>query len=487
MTNASNIPMSRRTVLAGASVAGFAAVTPVSASLLPDPEKTEDYDVVVIGSGMAGCAAALEAAGSGARVVVLEKLAENRMGGNSALAGGLFAAPLSASDADKSAFVADFEGKALGRGNSELYRLMAQNITGDLAWLSENGVPFNPPVPSPTYKVQTATVSPGAYMGMPRMLQGLRDRITEAGGSFRFETKAQQLIMNDRAAVSGVRAVGPDGVVDFNAGAVVIAAGGYAGNTQVMEAYSDPNAGALMVRGVTSATGDGLLMGQSAGAGLKGMGGVMALHIAAVDTVETAAGNPFMILPYCLSVNRNGARFIDESKGYVAHGKAVLSQPQQQASLVFDGTIAALPAGEGTLGTFRRLGINIIEAASIEELAESINVPVDALVQTVTDFNAAVQGDKTEGIEPGKAALAHRIEGPTYYAIHPLAPGVTLTFGGLMINGNSEVLEADGRVIRGLYAAGEGAGAPFFDDYVGGASLTNCLVMGRIAGRSAIS
>ena len=95
----------------------------------------------------------------------------------------------------------------------------------------------------------------------------------------------------------------------------------------MLEAYADANAGAMMVRGIKHATGDGLLMAQAAGAGLKGMGGVMSLHIAAVDSVETAAGQPAFAVPYAISINRDGKRFIDESRGYVAHGKAVLGQP----------------------------------------------------------------------------------------------------------------------------------------------------------------
>ncbi|MDP2062730.1 MAG: FAD-binding protein [Phaeovulum sp.] len=94
-------------------------------------------------------------------------------------------------------------------------------------------------------------------------------------------------------------------------------AGGYGGNTALLEAYSDPNAGAMMVRGIKHATGDGLLMAQRAGAGLKGMGGLMALHIAAVDGVETAAGQPARVVPYAISINRDGKRFVDESAGYV--------------------------------------------------------------------------------------------------------------------------------------------------------------------------
>src|SRR5690606_8269944 len=120
----------------------------------------------------------------------------------------------------------------------------------------------------------------------------LRARLIELGTTLVFDTKARQILFDARGAVAGVRASGPQGLVDYKAPAVVVATGGYAGNIAMLEAYADANAGAMMVRGIKHATGDGLIMAQAAGAGLKGMGGVMSLHIAAVDPVETAAGQP---------------------------------------------------------------------------------------------------------------------------------------------------------------------------------------------------
>lgn len=491
MQDKARASMSRRSLLAGigagSGIAGLAAVTPAGAALLPQPGTTEEFDIIVLGTGMAGCAAALEAVSRGARVAIIEKSEESRAGGNSLLAGGYFAMPRSDSQADRDAYLEDFITKGQGRGNKEIYALMTEHARADVAWLVENGVEFQPEGDMPPYRVSAALVAPGAYMGMPRMLKGLRETIAGKGGVFRFETKARQLILDERGAVAGVRCLGSAGVVDFLAGSVVIATGGYGGNTQMLEAYSDPNAGAMMVRGITWATGDGLTIAQEAGAGLRGMGGLGALHVAAVDEIETAAGNPFSALPFCIAVNRQGKRFVDESKGYVAHGKAVLGQPGQRSTLIFDEKIKALAGPAASLATFSRLGIKTFEADSLEELAALVDIPADTLVATVHAFNEAVTDEAATAGDPPKAALAHRIETPKFYAFHPLAPGITLTFGGLMIDGRARVLEADGRVIAGLYAAGEGAGAVFFDDYIGGGSMSNCLVMGRIAGREAVA
>lgn len=488
MSDTDSNALNRRNLLTGlgAGAVGLAGVGTAHAALLPEPETSETYDMAVIGSGMAGCAAALEAASAGARVIVIEKASPSRMGGNSLLAGGGFSRPVDDSEAAKQGYVEDYEAVCLGRGNSRIFELMARNVADDIAWLESHGVKFNDPSPWPPMRVVMSVAAPGMFAGMPSFFRHMRTRIPELGGKIVFDTKARQLILDDRGAVSGVRAARAGGLIDYKAKSVVIAAGGYAGNTQMLEAYSDANAGALMVRGIDWATGDGLIMAQEAGAGLKGMGGLMALHIAAVDGVETAAGQPGAVVPYAVSINRDGKRFVDESRGYVAHGKAVLEQPGQTTTLVFDQNIRDVVA-DSVMATFARLGLTVQQAETLAELAGKVDLPPEQLVQTVEEFNAAVQDGAAPGANPPKATLASRIETPPFYAFHPLVPGITLTFGGIMINERAQALEADGRVIPGLFAAGEGAGPVFFHDYIGGGSLTNCLVMGRIAGREAIA
>lgn len=490
MSDSTKSGLTRRGLLgglgAGAGVMSLAALTPVQAALLPEPKTSEVYDVVVIGSGLAGCVAALEAAQSGARVIVLEKAPQSRMGGNSFLAGGYFALPNDDSATARAGFVEDFEAFCLGRGNVEIFRLMAENASKDVEWLRGHGVDILPPTTSPTTRVSTAIAGPAPFAGMPGLFRVMRDRIPALGGRLAFDTKARQLILDDSGTVVGVRAIGPDGAVDFKASrGVIIAAGGYAGNTAMLEAYADPNAGAMMVRGIPHATGDGLLMAQAAGAGLRGMGGLMSLHIAAVDAVETAAGQPAFAVPYAISINNEGKRFIDESLGYVAHGKAVINQPGQLTNLILDQALREVPAVEGVFRTFDRLGLTVHQANTIEELASLIGVPTAQMAETVAGFNAAISGEAAPEATPPKRRLARPIVTPPFYAFSPLAPGITLTFGGAMIDADARVLEPDGRIISGLFAAGEGAGGVFFHDYIGGGSMTNCLVMGRIAGRQA--
>jgi flavocytochrome c len=449
------------------------------------PGRNEKYDVVVIGSGMAGTAASLQARLDGASVVTLDKMAENRSGGNTRVSGGIFAVPSADTAEAKANYLDDFIKKSDGRGNIEIYKVLAERGNEGVNWMKEHGAQFQPTAPFPPYRLSIAVASPGIFVGMPNVLGTLRRKYVELGGKVAYDTKAKQLIMDARGRVVGVRAVGPDGVVDYMSNAVIIAAGGYAGNKHILQQFIGPDAGGMMVRGRTWATGDGLTMAQEAGAGLLNLAGIASLHVAAVNKNEPASGNPFSTVPYALGINRDGKRYIDESLGYVAHGKAVLAQPQQTVALVFDEEIKKVPAVASSVGLFERLKQPAIEANSLEELAGKIGVPAAALVETVKAFNDQVKDGKALSASPRKAALAFKVEKPKFYAFYPLVPGITLSFGGIMIDTGARVLEPDGRAIPGLYAAGEGAGGLYYDDYIAGGSLANCLVMGRIAGASA--
>lgn len=479
--------ISRRNVLMGLGIGAttISALKPARAQLLPVGRRTEQHDVIVIGTGMAGTAASLQAKLDGADVMVLEKRSERQSGGNSRVAGGFFAVPSADAAEAKQQFLDDFIHKGQGRGNVEIYKVLMNRALDDVKWMLDNGAKLLPPVPQPPYHLNVYLASPSAYVGMPNVLNPLRQRFTSVGGKIAYETKAKQLILNNRGQVAGVRAIGQGGVVDYMGNAVVIAAGGYAGNKFLLEELVDPNADALMVRGFPWMTGDGLLMAQDAGAALDDMAGLTSIHVAAVNPKETSAGNPWQALPCCLGINRDGKRYIDESLGYVANGKATLKQPGQTVALIFDEDIKKLPTVASSITLFQNLHVPIIEADTIDELAGKINVPPAALTATVTAFNSAAQDGKAMNAVPSKAAFAYKVQTPKFYAFYPLVPGVALTFGGLVINTNAQVLEADGTVIPGLYAAGEGAGALYYDDYIAGASLINCLVMGRVAGHQA--
>ena len=475
-----------RGVGAGAGVLALGQLDIVEACLLPKGTRTEQFNVVVIGTGLAGRSAALEARMRGAEVVMLEKMLDGQDGGNSKLALGTIIVPKDQSKAAADAYFEDFVKKSTGRGNAELSRLIADHVYEGIEWMRMQGVQMLDPMDAPPYRAKGITMAPGQFQGMPAALAKMKERFLKEGGKISYRTKAKQLIMNDKGRIIGVRALDRQGSIDYMADVVVIASGGYAANKEFLETYIDPDADEMKVRGVPWATGDGLVMAREAGAGLVNMGGMTSIHVAAVSADSPASGNPTSAVPYSLAINRDGMRYVDESKGYVANGKAALRQPGQVVALLFDeATLAAEKRVKISYDLFKRQGLKIYEAPSLEELAKKIGVPPAKLVATVTEFNKAVKDGKALTANPPKATLAAKLTGPKFYAFYPLVPGITLTFGGIRVSRTAQVLEADGTPIAGLYAAGECAGGLYYDDYIGGASLANCLVMGRIAGREA--
>ena len=475
--------LKRRTMLRAMGASG--AIGTAHAASLPAGRKQERYDVVVIGAGTAGVVAALQARRDGARVIMLEKTPAAESGGDSRMSGGIFFVPGEDTPAARQAFIEDNERVTDRRGNRDLFRVIADHAWSDIAWLKQMGAEFIDYEHARLGSGGTMTLAPAPWRGMPRFLSMMEERFTAMGGKIAYETKAKQLILDDGGRVAGVKAAASGGLVDYLANAVIIAAGGYCANAYMLEQLVHPDAGSLIVRGARTATGDGHLMALEAGAGLRGMAGLKTVSVVAVDPREPSGGNPEKALPHCLAINRDGRRFVDESRGLLIHGRAALDQPGQVVALVFDANGAKQHDTQLSLDVFKARNLPIIEADGIEDLARQIGVPPDALKATIDDFNKAVKDGQAASASPPKAALAARVDTPKYHAFYPLKPAITQTFGAITTNAEGQVLEPDGRVISGLYAAGNCAGPLYYDSYWPGGMQISCLVMGRITGRLA--
>ena len=468
----------------GAGMIALGPATVATAAQWPKGIKTEKHGVVVVGAGFSALCVAVQAKLNGADVLVLEKTKEDVTGGNSRICGGMICVPVDDTKQARDNYYEDFMKKSMGNGDPDLTRLLAENTQDGVDWLKIQGAEFLPPVAVVGYRARAWVPAPGLYRGMPKVLEKLREILLKKGGKIAYETKAKELIMSPSGRVAGVKAIDRSGVKDFMADAVVIASGGFAANKEMLVQWIDPHADGMMVRGRTWITGDGLKMAEDAGAVLVAMGGMTALHVAAVSPQNTAAGNPFPGVPLYLGINKEGKRYVDESKGYVANGKATMNQPGQKIALVFDEEVKNTGPGSTSYKLFEGLKIPVIEADTVEDLASRIEVPPAALKATIDEFNNAVKDGKAMGANPPKTANA-KVMKPKFYAFYPMVPGITLTFGGIKVNSNTQALEPDGRIIPGLYAAGESVGGLFYDDYVGGGSLARCVVLGRIAGKNA--
>lgn len=476
-----------KTTSIGAGMIALGQVNVAESAQLPKAARKEKCDVVVIGTGLAALSAALEATNQGAKVMILEKVGRDKSGGNSRLSAGIIATPSDNTKEAKDGYYEDFIKKSMGKGDPELTRLLADQVLDGVDWLKAQGMEFTPSVPVAGLRGKWVVTAPGLFKGMPKAIDKLLQVLEMRGAKVAYETKAKELIIDQRGKVSGVKAIDSAGLKECVSEAVIIASGGYSANKEMLELWVDHDADEMMVRGVPWSTGDGIKMAHKAGATLVNMGGVATLHIAGVSPKNTASGNPFTAVPFCVAINKEGKRFVDESKGYVVFGKATMKQPEQKAALVFDEELKKTPGVSAAFKLFQGLGIEVIEADTLEDLAIKIGIPLATLKVTIEEFNNSVKDAKALGTKPAKGANAFKIMTPKFYAFYPLVPGITLTMGGIKVNTNCQALEPDGRVIPGLYAAGECVGGIFYDDYWGGGSLARCVVLGRIAGKKAAS
>ncbi len=478
--------LNRREVLLTITGALGVAAAPAFAWETGPAKKSVTVDVLVIGSGLSGVISALAAKNAGANVLLIDKARKAMRGGNSRVCMGSFLMPKENTPQAKKDFVEAVAKKSLGGGRLDLYQVLADNILPTVSWVESMGGKFEPWLQSAPWKLGIRTASPGAYKGMPVLLETLHKKFESLGGKEEFDTKAKKLLVNESGAVCGCRVQTKEGLVDILAKAVILGTGGYSANKAMLEA-AHPGGANLLIRGNKWITGDGIALAREIGAGTRGMAGIESLHLPVVYRGPKRNGSPTRALPYCIGVNREGRRFVDESLGYASFGKGTLQQTGQTVALIFD---EALKAKEKRIGMsielFKKAGGGLVEANGVDALAKAISVPANALRETIESYNKAVKDDGTApDAVPPRQGLASRIDpNGKLYAFYPLTPSITMDYGGLTVDTKARVTEADGRVIKGLYAAGETINL-YYHDYHGGGILAQCLVFGKIAGEGA--
>lgn len=497
------------------------------------------YDIVVAGAGAAGTAAALEAAQSGAKVLLIEKTASPS--GASTLAGGLFAAD-SKQQQDANKVVSkqwlfdEYMRSSSGFMNTRLVRAIIEESGATADWLQENGCKLT---------VIDAGVG-GSYVhqGMPATLHGyveggivaltrLIESFEKAGGTIMYETRATALIM-DEDKVTGLTARKADGgTLRVSADAVILATGGYGGNAEMLEKYF----GQYYTMGeVLTNTGDGIRMAWEAGADDLGTATThyfwQTFKPEEVGALYERLGLDYFALtaftsyPH-LRVNKLGERFSDENNvtNYAVHGAQIATQPGAMEYIILDDSILAQIAEKGYISVQDQYGkwkdnpqgymeFNLpmtteegymrsvvpmdfrplLDAATgtgvvfvgdtIEALAAQLGVDAAVLAKSVDDYNAAAAGnDEQFFAEPG--ALTPVVSGP-YYAVKYVARNLG-TLGGVRINEHMQAVNADGAPISGLYVAGADAGGMYGKSYVDfeGGTLGFAFNSGRLAGRHA--
>lgn len=464
-----------------------AAVAAALANAISYPvARTEKFDVVVIGGGNAGLAAAAEASAAGAKVVLLEKMPF--LGGNTIRAGGAYNAvdpkrqqAQGIEDSVDKHFEQTFTGGD-SLADPELVRVFAEGAPEGLAWLEGQGMKFEDKVFTvlgALWPRSHATVDPVGT----GFIKTLKAACEKNGVAFALNTKAESLVKKDGRVVAVVAAAADGKRVRYEASkGVVVATGGFAANKEMRQKYDSritPNLGTTNHPG---ATGDGIVLGTSAGAALVGMEYIQMLPLGNPKTGALNGWVGFSVEDF-IYVNKEGKRFVSEAERRDVMTQALLKQTDQFMYVLCDAHSMPTPQ---TKNSFNETAEECVKngtaftADTIEGLALKIGVDPVALRATIDDYNAGVE----KGVDSqGKKLLKNKLDLPPFYA-SPRVPTVHHTMGGLKITKEARVVGSDGAVIPGLYAAGEVTGGIHGSNRLGGNALADTIVFGRIAGKN---
>ena len=472
-----------------------------------------ETDVVVIGSGVTGLAAALTAAEGGAKVIVFEK--QRSIGGTSNFFEGTFAVE---SDMQRERYITYTRDQAFKgimeyshwRANPRLVRAIVDESGATIGWLQKQGVVFS----DATINMPDAPLTYHVVKGHgAAMVKALADRLKAAGVELRPGTTVKKLIKED-GRITGVVAENDTEEITVAARAVVIASGGFANNKQWIKKYAgfdlDVN---LLPVGNVDKTGDGIRMAREAGGAEEGMGllelysaGPIGPGFAMMNPMEIAGAQPD------LWVDPQGYRFCDETVTFYDSSVGNVSARFKEGyhyrlfdesikeQLVENGVDKGIgvdnPPGTKLTDFDKEMAVTVergsddmFMADSIPALAEQMGLSPEVLQATVDEYNhyCAIGHDQLFAKD---RRYLRPLKGPRFYAAK--ARTVFLgTMGGIKINERMEVVDKKDVVIPGLYAGGFDAGGMFGDSYCihvsSGLSSAFAINSGRIAGKQILT
>jgi fumarate reductase flavoprotein subunit len=471
-------------------------------------------DIIVIGSGVSGLAAAVTVAEGGGKVVVFEK--ERSLGGTSNFFDGMFAVE---SEMQRQRYIGYSRDEAFTnimeyshwRANPRLVRVIVDESGRTIGWLQGLGVEFVDattmmPDGPPTYHVVRGQ---GAAV-----IKALVTAAKEKGVDLRPAAPVRE-ILREGGVVCGVIAEADGQPLEVTARAAIVASGGYANNKEWIKKYSgfdlDRN---LIPVGNVDKMGDGIRMAWEIGAAEEALGllelfavGPVGPEFTMKNSVEFVAAQPD------LWVDPQGLRFCDESIGFYdsSVGNANARYEGGFTYRLFDDSIKERlmekgidknvgmdnPPGTKPVNFDRELQAalekgttEVMVADSVEGLATKMGVEPAVLSATIAEYNRFCAQGHDELFAKNPRYL-RPLKGPKFYAVkaHTIFLG---TLGGIRINERMEVIDKKGKIIPGFYAVGfDAAGGMYGDSYpitvATGLSAGFATNSGRIAGRNALA
>lgn len=445
-------------------------------------EREDRADVVVIGAGASGMSAAIEADLAGNNVILLEKMPY--VGGNTVRATAgmnavLTKAQIAAGIEDsEDLFMAD----VLESGHAMNAPLMIERMINESAaaveWLEMLGADLSDVgILAGHSHARTHRPSGGQPIGN-EIVRTLKRAIDESGVTLRLEHKATRILKDNQGRIRGVEVVDRSGkTYVIQAKKVIIATGGFGGSPETFVYYNQKLKG-YHTTNSPSATGDFIDLVQ----GLN----VQLVDMSYIQTHPTVSPEYGMLITEAIRgnggilVNNQGMRFANEMKNRDFLSEDLLAQDDREVYLIFNETIRTSLAASDDY-----IDMKIIQMSeTIEGLAREIRLDPLVLEETITRYNQFVE----EGVDRdhGRRSLKQLLDEGPFFAVR-VVPGVHYCMGGILIDQDARVIDVNNQPIEGLYASGEATGGIHGLNRLGGNSLLDAIVFGRIAGRNVSS
>ena len=451
---------------------------------------TETHDVVIVGAGGAGLAAAIEAKTAGADVIVLEKMP--LAGGNTLISGAEYAAPNNwiqkkeGIEDSTELFVQDILKGGDNVNDEKLVRVVAENALKGAEWLRDDiGVVWEDELMFfGGHSVKRSLIPKGA--SGKEIITKLVAKAEDMGIPILYNTKATELITDESGSVIGVKAESDEKNYTFNTNKnVVIASGGFGSNLEMRMKYNPEIDENILSTNTVGSTGDGITMAEDVGAELVGMQYIQTYPMCDPISGTLLYFDDARLYGYTVIVNKEGKRFVEELGRRDEISMAIKAQTDHVCyELVDQKAYEESKLEENHAAEIDYLYRNdlLVKADTIEEAAKFFGIDGNELKATVDKYNSYVENGKD--LEFNKRSLPAKIEKAPFYIVKA-APAVHHTMGGIKINTEAQVLDKNDKVIKGLYAAGEVTGGIHGTNRLGSDALADITVFGRIAGQNA--
>lgn len=451
----------------------------------------QTFDVVVLGAGGAGLSAAIEAKNAGASVIVIEKMPY--AGGNTLLSYAELACPnnwlqeVQGIEDSPEQFAKEMWEGGGSLAKKELVDIIANNATESAEWLrDEIGVEYQDYLVWEGGHSVPRAVEP-IELG-PGMINPLVDYAKSHGVEILLNTKAEELIVDNNGRVIGVQVSQGDQTAVITAtNGVVLATGGFGANVEMREKYNtrwETLDESVKTTNSPAIVGDGILMAEKIGANLIGMEHIQLYPFNnPITGVFYGIEAPSWSGEGLIYVNKDGMRFVNEVGMRDERAEGILAQGGTVYAIYNQAVADRLNLEEKFADEYARCledGV-FYKADTLEEIAEHFGINAENLVETMEKYN---HGIETNTDEFGRVTSMVTMEEGPWFILEGVV-SVHHTMGGVEINEEAQVIDIEGNIIPGLYAAGEVTGGIHGNNRVGTCAIADITVFGRIAGRSA--